>query len=517
VAEESQRRALPVGPGWAPGEPLGDNARATPQVEVQYGVVVQGRRVLVKGWAAAKALLGDRPLTDLRHFWTAEAAETWAARAAGVDPLPEAGVDVPPVPQRRRREAWLISVCDGTGVPRLAAQVATIHAARNGVDWIWTRVVVVERDAQVRQFAGMLTRQAAPDMAGTLLEPEVVEHLEGLEEWGLGVLQAGVWNPERALVIMAGTDCTSLSQANPANLTIDGQVRRMGRRGLHQEPSCSFHHFRAFLRSLGMGGCAGSMGVLTEMVVAANPLDEEELTEVCGTPTTVDAGLFAPRGGAQRIRRFRCTPQVASPANVVRAFVERGWPVGWKWVGQERDWSGRDGVPPTLTAYYPRLVARAAAVGVRASDMDHVGAPARLRRLAQERHHETFTAQEVARLRGLRVISPEGEVVYPPVQCVAAWFGLDARGWPGVPCLCTIPLLTGGSPGERAPCGVFQWCDACEHKVRVLGRAWHLGCAVSMAIPLFQAVDACMLEGGRGRDWSRVPAHTCGPACPLRA
>ena len=154
---------------------------------------------------------------------------------------------------------------------------------------------------------------------------------------------------------------------------------RFGRRGLHIRPSSSFHCLRSFLVLLGRGGVGPSLGTMVEMVVAANPLDEEELTLVCGAPLTVDGGRFAPRGGARRLRRYRCTPTVLAPHRASAEFAARGWPEGWLWVGEVEQGFGTDSVPPTLTSYFPRLVERAAALGVSAQDLSSRGVGGRLR------------------------------------------------------------------------------------------------------------------------------------------
>ncbi len=112
------------------------------------------------------------------------------------------------------RPAWLISVCDGTGLPRVAIHTAAVELVAQGIAMIWERVLVVERQSEVRNFADKVVSSLAPRAWRQLRQPEVLPHLEDLEAWATAIT---AWEPEMVMLVMAGTDCTRLSQAHPRN------------------------------------------------------------------------------------------------------------------------------------------------------------------------------------------------------------------------------------------------------------------------------------------------------------
>ena len=116
-----------------------------------------------------------------------------------------------------------------------------------------------------------------------------------------------------------------------------------------------------------------------------------------------------------------------------------------------------------------------------------------------------ISAQELDRLRGLRVLHPAHGALYAPAAAIAAWMALDIRELPWQQC---------EHPDDPEGCGRRQYCTSCTFFIETLGRAWHLGSAISVIRPWLQAVAR------PGRDewpspWVAAGRHECGPQCSM--
>ena len=126
-------------------------------------------------WAETTAFLTSHPGAEWRRFDTEEAAIQWLESLIQITPTRR--------PVMRRIEAWLLSVCDGTGVPRLAAYVAAARLAGASTEVVWTRVLVVEHDPVVRAVARTVVAGADRRIPATLVDPEVLPNLEDFPQW----------------------------------------------------------------------------------------------------------------------------------------------------------------------------------------------------------------------------------------------------------------------------------------------------------------------------------------------
>ena len=478
------------GPIAAPtGGPIGPGDSALPAAvpPVVYAVVTRHAKQFVHTWSELQLILRAHHGAYWKRCNGEHEAVTW---------LEACGDSAPQVaPGQLQRPAWLISVCDGTGLPRVAMHTAALELASQGTFIVWERVLVVERQAEVRNFADKVVESLAPRAWTHLRAPEILPHLEDLEAWAAAILD---WDPAMLLLVIAGTDCTRLSQAHPRN-----QGRGPMPRGLHQAPSNAFHALRNALVVLTTQVGVRKLAVVAEMVCPANPLDDAELTTVLGAPVQVDGADYGPHGGARRCRRYRCTPTVGAPIPVNRAHARRGWPGDLVWPVPGTP--GIHSAPPTITAFWPQLVSRFGALGVAASLWTRSDAVPTLRTSILGGAQVDISSQELDRLRGLRVWHPAHGALYAPAAAIAAWMALDIRELPWQKC---------DHPDDPERCGRSQYCHSCSFFIETLGRAWHLGSAISVIRPWLQAVVQPDRDDWPS-PWVAAGRHVCGPRCPI--
>ena len=103
------------------------------------------------------------------------------------------------------------------------------------------------------------------------------------------------------------------------------------------------------------------------------------------------------------------------------------------------------------------------------------------------------------------MVHPAHGVLYAPAAAVAAWMSLDIRELPWH--LCAAP----DCPEE---CGRRMYCAPCSFFIETLGRAWHLGSAISVIRPWLQASVRPGQEEWPS-PWVAAGRHECGPRCPL--
>ena len=412
---------------------------------------------------------------------------------------------------------WVISLCDGLGIPRLAVSNALPCLSSRGTHWVIERVVTVERDT--------VARGRASELLSFYRCSEADQHIDELGVWGDQPLTHGFWPNDRLLVLLVGTDCNSLSSMAPHNR--DGPPTLAG---LHISPSSSHHMAVSGLVRLCQAVPSWNLMVIHEQVRCANSRDEQELDFCWGRGLIHTACRYNPvpqenscripgrsLGGQVRTRVFRTTPTLPIGTTLAHNWFgpPPNWPKGVFWpMAASRTASIVS--PPTLRAALPSIVSRAASLGFIAKDCLEIGFENELHKRCKAQSYRAWSENEISDLQMLCVRTASG-IRYASVHEWSAWMGLRHECFSTASCTCVTRtrILSGNTQTfVTDPCGKREYCPWCAELLSIIGKAWHFGVASDIIATVFLRYAAHPDGGPVDRDnypcphnWPRAYHH----------
>lgn len=425
------------------------------------------------------------------------------------------------------RTVVFISLSDGTSIPRIVLHrsIQKLKEVSSCLYRLW-EVICVERDVKFHALSKYIVVSEVPDAQPLLIKPVYINELQqAIDETRKLSL------PSNAVVIIfLGTDCSQMSKANKANTQVT-------RRGMHLAPNNSTWYAEQRISSVAGRVAANKLIVLQEMVVAANPLDEQELDAHFGPGITVRSDCYGQYVGSNRDRKFRASPRPQDPfLHGAHVHVQRELyhePLeSPKPFPEEVIWPiGGNNIKLTLRAYIVKLVRRSEELGLTARDWTNHN----MKLVLETRHVLRYTLMqgvgrdngklsyssdfEIQTMKALVCIDAEGQHKYAGVKMWASWMGLNAKKWKFYSCNLhvtsyTFPVAGPNKSGMlqvvQSDCGSIQYCKKCSVILEALGKAWHTRCAEVVASAQLQEAELKLRVTSTATAWPMSEeVHIC--------
>ena len=269
-----------------------------------------------------------------------------------------------------------------------------------------------------------------------------------------------------------------------------------GEVGPHAYPSSLFWTAHAGLIALAASIPKSSQLVVSEMVPAAIPNWEEQLSAAIGPAIEVNT-----ENGAERKRFYRTSPYVSAPLQIGRTsttdFSQLTDKCTWPFASYNRK-------PPTLWSIYPVLLERQAMHSISASDRNtlqhfRVKKPDGSMRYAGPAHLAHWLELPEQIIRNIEEAYPCETQPIDPLQ------KFTANEWKAK---CSKPP----DPSLLQPCGEQVLCKNCTEAAELLGRAWNFASAVAVLTTTIRAGFSAT-ESDSFTDFSSMCPHFCTSPC----